>query len=45
MPDCVREALAPKYQPYLDIAEREAKLSSKKESLNVYYKSYEKAPF
>ena len=31
MPDCVREAFAPKYQPYLDIAERGAKLPSKKQ--------------
>ena len=31
MPDCVREAFAPKYQSYLDIAERGAKLPSKKQ--------------
>ena len=31
MPDCVREAFAPKYQPYLEIAERGAKLPSKKQ--------------
>jgi len=31
MPDCVREAFAPKYQPYLDIAEKGAKLPSKKQ--------------
>jgi len=29
--DCVREAFAPRYQPYLDIAERGAKLPSKKQ--------------
>ena len=31
MPDCVREAFAPRYQPYLDIAEKGAKLPSKKQ--------------
>ena len=31
MPDCVRDAFAPRYQPYLDIAERGAKLPSKKQ--------------
>ncbi len=31
MPDCVREAFAPRYQPYLEIAERGAKLLSKKQ--------------
>ena len=31
MPDCVREAFAPRYQPYLDIAERGANLPSKKQ--------------
>ena len=31
MPDSVREAFAPKYQPYLDIAEKGAKLPSKKQ--------------
>ena len=31
MPDCVREAFAPRYQPYLDIVEKGAKLPSKKQ--------------
>ena len=31
MPDCVREAFAPKYQPYMEIAEKGAKLPSKKQ--------------
>lgn len=30
MPDCVREAFVPKYKPYLEIAEKGAKLPSKK---------------
>lgn len=29
--DCVREAFASRYQPYLDIAEKGAKLPSKKQ--------------
>lgn len=32
MPDCVREAFAPRYKPYLEIAERGAKLPSKKQN-------------
>ena len=31
LPDCVREAFARRYQPYLDIAERGVKLPSKKQ--------------
>lgn len=31
MSGCVREAFAPRYQPYLDIAEKGAKLPSKKQ--------------
>lgn len=31
MSGCVREAFAPRYQPYLEIAERGAKLPSKKQ--------------